>query len=180
MALRSSLNAPARQSRCPTCKPRVARGRTAIVFAKLRLATEPHIQLGTAKLPNDINKAAFSEYLYQWAATLTQSGANFPFVLPVKADKYSEGFKISLLKRTPAGNFDSAGEIQGTVEELAGKGPVVMVRFFEGPAGLVDRRTAPPSDAQERLSLVLDSLVDVATIMSSLPDVLRKGVAQCR
>lgn len=43
----------------------------------------------------DINQAAFAEYMYQWAATLTQSGANFPFILPVKADKYATGWKVS-------------------------------------------------------------------------------------
>ncbi|KXZ56952.1 hypothetical protein GPECTOR_1g859 [Gonium pectorale] len=134
----------------------------------------------TVSICSDINQPAFAEYIYQWAATLTQSGANFPFILPVKADKYDDGFKISLLKKMPAGNFDSAGEIQGTIEDIPGKGSVFMIRFFEGPAGLVDRRTAPPTDPQQRLSVVIDSLVDVETIMNTLPSALRNGVAKCR
>ncbi len=36
----------------------------------------------------------FVDAMYQWSATLTQSGANYPFVLPVKADKYDSGFKV--------------------------------------------------------------------------------------
>ncbi|KAG2442435.1 hypothetical protein HXX76_002521 [Chlamydomonas incerta] len=146
----------------------------------LRPTSEPHIQMGTAKLPGDINQAAFAEYMYQWAATLTQSGANFPFILPVKADKYATGWKISLLKKMPEGNFDAAGVIQGTVEEVPGAGPVCMIRFFEGPAGMVDRRTAAPSDPQQRLNTIIESLPDVDTIMSTMPVALRNGVAKCR
>lgn len=118
--------------------------------------------------------------MYQWSSTLTQSGANYPFILPVKADKYDSGFKLSLLKKSAAGNFDSAGEIQGTVEEAPGKGSVFMIRFFEGPTGLVDRRTAAPSDPQERVEVVLQSLVDVDTIMQTMPLALRQGVAAAK
>ncbi len=42
------------------------------------------------------------------------------------------------------------------------------------------RRTPAPSNSQERLSLVLDSLVDVPTIMSTLPTAIRNGVAACQ
>jgi hypothetical protein len=30
----------------------------------------------------------------QWAATLTQSGANLPFVYPLRADKLPTGFQV--------------------------------------------------------------------------------------
>jgi hypothetical protein len=32
--------------------------------------------------------------MYQWAATLTQNGANLPFALPLKADKVPSGFQV--------------------------------------------------------------------------------------
>lgn len=32
----------------------------------------------------------------QWAATLTQNGANLPFVSPLKADKLPGGFQVNI------------------------------------------------------------------------------------
>lgn len=48
--------------------------------------------------------------------------------------------QISLLKRSPAGGFDSAGDILGTVEPVPDVGNVFFVRFFEGPVAQQDRR----------------------------------------
>lgn len=36
----------------------------------------------------------FVENLYQWAATLTQNGRNYPFALPLKIDKLDNGFVV--------------------------------------------------------------------------------------
>lgn len=36
----------------------------------------------------------FADSLYQWAATMTQSGSNFPFALPLLADKLPTGFQV--------------------------------------------------------------------------------------
>lgn len=36
----------------------------------------------------------FAKQMYQWAATLTQNGANLPFVSPLKADKLPNGFQV--------------------------------------------------------------------------------------
>ncbi|KAG2489604.1 hypothetical protein HYH03_011884 [Edaphochlamys debaryana] len=160
----------------------MARGRatTLRVCASLRPESQPHIQLGTAKLPATVNQPAFVEYLYQWAATVTQSGANYPFVMPMKVDKYDTGFKVALLKQTAAGNFDAAAEIQGTLEEVPGKGTVVFFRFFEGPAASAMRSSPPPADPKQRLSAVIDALPDVDTLMGSMPEVMRKGVQYCQ
>ena len=38
----------------------------------------------------------FVDSLYQWAATLTSSGQNMPFALPIKADKLDKGFQASV------------------------------------------------------------------------------------
>lgn len=57
----------------------------------------------------------------QWAATLTQSGANLPFVAPLKADKLPTGFQISMLRRSDkTRSFGSIGDVVATVEEQEG------------------------------------------------------------
>eukprot|EP00775_Hariotina_reticulata_P004734 gene4734-4984_t len=89
--------------------------------------------------------------MYQWAATMTQSGANFPFALPLKADRLPAGFQISLLKRSKSGGFASAGDIVATVEEIAGVGEVFMVRFFEGPVAMEGRRASPCAPLRAQL-----------------------------
>lgn len=57
---------------------------------------------------------------YQWAATLTTSGQNLPFVLPMKTDKVEDGFMISMCNLQDEGGLVSVGDIQGTVEEVPG------------------------------------------------------------
>ena len=51
--------------------------------------------------------------------------------------------QISLLKSMskPAGGFASAGDIQATVEAVDPGRNVLFIRFYEGPASLVDRRS---------------------------------------
>jgi hypothetical protein len=39
---------------------------------------------------------AFADSMYQWASTLTQSGANFPTALPLKVDKLETGFTVRI------------------------------------------------------------------------------------
>ena len=41
---------------------------------------------------------AFKSGMYQWASTLTVSGANMPFTLPLAADLNDDGFDISFLR----------------------------------------------------------------------------------
>lgn len=44
----------------------------------------------------NIRVEPFISSLFQWASTLTQSGANYPFALPLAMDKLgSDGFKAS-------------------------------------------------------------------------------------
>jgi len=115
--------------------------------------------------------------MYQWAATLTQSGANYPFVLPLKADRLPTGFQISLLKRGKDGGFDSAADLVGTVEDVSSVGPVFFIRLFEGPVAQDDRRTPASGNDDERLDTLIRGLVDVDTIMSTLPNAIRNAVA---
>ncbi|GAX77054.1 hypothetical protein CEUSTIGMA_g4500.t1 [Chlamydomonas eustigma] len=146
----------------------------------MKSANEAHIQLGTAALPRGTQLQPFIDSVYQWAATLSQSGANYPTALPLKVDKLENGFQISLLKRMGAsGGFASAGDIQGIVEEVkeqAGARNVFFIRFYEGPASLTDRQVPPPKDATERLDSILSGLVDVQTIMQTMPNAIRAAV----
>lgn len=146
-----------------------------------RSPDEPHVQLGTAALSADWNKTAFVDSLYQWAATLSQSGANYPTILPLKVDKLESGFVISLLKRMGSvseGTFDSAGDIQASVEPEPTSGKnVLFVRFYEGPASLGGRELPQGAD---RLDAILDGLPDVGTIMGTMPSALVKAAAAAK
>lgn len=141
-----------------------------------RSDTEPSVQLATAKLPPAINLATFYDVLYQWASTLTQSGGNLPFILPLKADKIPSGFQISLLKRIPDVGFDSAGDIVATVEDVPGQGNILFIRFYEGPASSTDRRVPPSADVGERLDATIKALPDVDVIVQTMPAAIRKAV----
>eukprot|EP00882_Tetradesmus_deserticola_P026787 GHRQ01029581.1.p2 GENE.GHRQ01029581.1~~GHRQ01029581.1.p2 ORF type:complete len:144 (+),score=41.48 GHRQ01029581.1:140-571(+) len=125
------------------------------------------------------NEGRFADSMYQWAATMTQSGANFPFVLPIQVDKLQSppGFQMSLLRRSNNGGFGSAGDIVGTVEDTPGVGKVLMIRFYEGPTAQDSRITPPSTDPEERLEVVLKSMPDVDTLMATMPRAIRAAAA---
>lgn len=50
---------------------------------------------------------AFLDGMFQWASTLTTSGQNMPFALPLAADRTTNGFDISFL-------YVSSGDIVRT------------------------------------------------------------------
>jgi len=140
-------------------------------------AQRDNLQLATAKLPAATSVPAFATAMYNWAATLTASGANYPFALPLQVDRLPTGFKISMLKAVTKGQFGSAADIEATVEEVAGEGSVLFVRFYAGPAADADRKAgAAPADPTARLEALISGLVDVDTIMQTMPRAIRKAV----
>lgn len=66
-----------------------------ICAAEAQVDTKEHLQLATARLPKGVDVLGFSDSLYQWAATLTSSGRNMPFALPIRADKLKNGFQVN-------------------------------------------------------------------------------------
>lgn len=59
---------------------------------------------------SDVDPKKFAESMYQWAATLTQSGKNLPFALPLQTDKLPDGFQVcasSLITDTDASDSNS-------------------------------------------------------------------------
>jgi hypothetical protein len=66
------------------------------------------------------------------------------------------------------------------IELLLRQGNVLFVRFYDTPSSGLDRRTPLPSNAEERLRVVLSACVDVPIIMNSLPGAIRTAVAQSR
>ena len=46
------------------------------------------------ELRSAVQVPAFVDSVYQWAATLSQSGANYPTALPLKVDKLGNGFSV--------------------------------------------------------------------------------------
>jgi len=70
----------------------------------------------------------------------------------------------------------SAGEIEATLEPVPQQGQVLFVRFYEGPASTQARNERASKDPAERLDAVLASLVDVPTIMQTMPNAIRKAV----
>eukprot|EP00892_Ulva_mutabilis_P003540 jgi/Ulvmu1/1558/UM110_0021.1 len=132
------------------------------------------IQLGTAKLPSAVPKESFSDGMYQWASTLTSSGQNMPFALPLKADKLPSGFAISFL-RVVNGVISIIAKVECVVEDV-GEDSVFFARFKAGEDPFPDGRV-PPGDSQKRLEVLLDTVVDVPIIMNTMAKAIRKNVA---
>ena len=72
---------------------RQTRVRCTAVRQRVLAASGAPVQLGTAELPARCNVDAFNSALFQWAATLTTSGSNLPFVLSQRVDRTPTGFK---------------------------------------------------------------------------------------
>ena len=117
------------------------------------------VQLGTAKLPKDIDVQVFSSTMFQWATTLTTSGQNMPFVLPQKVDKTKTGFEMDFLKSNPKdpGSFVSVGTIEAKVEEIEDGAKILFLR------GYGDVR-------------VPKKLVDVPIVMQTMPNAIKRAI----
>ena len=70
------------------------------------------VQLGTAKLPKDIDVDVFSSTMFQWATTLTTSGQNMPS-LPEKWTKRKLGLRWTRKTNPKDPSFVSVGTIKG-------------------------------------------------------------------
>lgn len=139
------------------------------------------LQLASAKLPADLNKAMFVESLYQWAATLTTSGRNLPFALPLKCDKVADGFTISLLRVAGGGNVMSVADLVASVETAPGGGDVLMVRLYEGEGAAAVGMGGPKgAPAEQRLEALLSGLIDVPQIMQTMPLAIKQAVMVAR
>ncbi len=117
------------------------------------------VQLGTAKLPKDIDVHVFSSTMFQWATTLTTSGQNMPFVLPQKVDKTKTGFEMDFLKSNPKdpGSFVSVGTIEAKVEEIEDGAKILFLR------GYGDVR-------------IPKKLVDVPIVMQTMPNAIKRAI----
>ena len=117
------------------------------------------VQLGTAKLPKDIDVDVFSSTMFQWATTLTTSGQNMPFVLPQKVDKTKTGFEMDFLKSNPKdpGSFVSVGTIEAKVEEIEDGAKILFLR------GYGDVR-------------IPKKLVDVPIVMQTMPNAIKRAI----
>jgi hypothetical protein len=113
-------------------------------------------QLGTARLPANIDEEIVKDALYQWASTLT-TDANLPFALPQRVDRTPEGFDMAFLMSDGAapGEFAPVGAISASVEDAPdGDARVLMIRGFGN---------------------VMD-LVDTPVVMNSMPGAIRRAV----
>ena len=114
------------------------------------------LQLGTARLPANIDEEIVKDALYQWASTLT-TDANLPFALPQRVDRTPEGFDMAFLMSDGAapGEFAPVGAISASVEDAPdGDARVLMIRGFGN---------------------VMD-LVDTPVVMNSMPGAIRRAV----
>lgn len=114
-------------------------------------------QLGTARLPANVDEETVKDALYQWASTLT-TDANLPFALPQRVDRTPEGFDMAFLMSDGAspGEFAPVGAISASVEDAPdGDARVLMIRGFGN---------------------VMD-LVDTPVVMNSMPGAIRRAVA---
>jgi hypothetical protein len=139
---------------------------------------DTHLQLATALLPKDVNADAFIDRLYQWAATVTSSGNNMPLALPLRVTRTQEGFEMSMLRMRGTSPV-SVADITASVEAVSGKGQVLFLRLFdtEGSDLVLAKRQ---SSAEARLKALSQALIDVATIMNSMPPAIKLAVVQSR
>jgi hypothetical protein len=88
--------------------------------------------------------------MYQWASTLTSSGQNLPFILPLQTDRTPDGFDISFL-RLVSGIPSRTAKICCTVEDIA------EVRLeahnWAGPAGIPVVQTSALEHRKRHLSI---------------------------
>jgi len=115
------------------------------------------VQLGTAKLPANVDEGAMCDALYQWAASLTSNGANLPFALAQSAERTSDGFELTFLVRTGDGaELQPVGSIAASCEDAPnGEGRVLMIRGYGN---------------------VMDC-VDTPVVMGGMPAAIRRAVA---
>jgi hypothetical protein len=159
-----------------------------------------HAQLATAQLPAGTDVGVFSGSLYQWAAALTQQGSNLPFALSQRVDRLPAGFSVRArgASRTvaPASQHTPARaslRVARTRAWLTPPRPAPQLALLQRDAsgsGLmaVTTITAEVEAAGGRDVLVvrgapkatLDALVDVPTIMSGMPQAIRRAVLAAR
>lgn len=75
------------------------------------------LRLNSMSTCRGVSKDTFAGAMYQWAATLTSSGQNMPFALPLKTDKLPSGFTISFLRVT-GGVISIIAKIECQVEDV--------------------------------------------------------------
>mmetsp|Transcript_23713 Transcript_23713/g.28611 ORF Transcript_23713/g.28611 Transcript_23713/m.28611 type:complete len:216 (-) Transcript_23713:477-1124(-) len=119
------------------------------------------VQLGSAKLPADVDNEKFLNAMFQWATTLTTSGQNMPFVMTQKVDRVDGGFQIAFLSDLTGGDqFESVGEIVGTLEAISGGQYAFIIRGTGQVAG--------------------NQVLDVPLVMQSMAQAIRTAVAAAR
>ena len=137
-------------------------------------------QLGTARLPADTNLDAFAASLYQWASSLTLTGANLPFALAQRVDRLPTGFSVRPTRRLACSNCRAyachARQLAFLQRDAAGK--LTSVATITAAVEQVDG--APMCVISGEPAAVLDTLVDVPLVMESMPSALRRAVATSR
>lgn len=173
--------APASTSRCKGSRL-VSRSRSGHICAAVGAKTEAdaHVQLATALLPKDVAVDTFIDRLYQWAATVTSSGRNLPLALPLRVSRLPQGrgFEMSFLRMRETSPV-SVADITASVEDVAGKGQVLFLRLYdaEGTDLVVGDRHR---DASARVQALSQALVDIPTVMNSMPPAIKLAVVQSR
>ena len=141
------------------------------------------LQLATARLPAKADRALFAKTLFNWSASITQSGRNMPLSLPLRVDRGGDGETVTMSLLRVLGEAGSppvsvADLVLSIEEDPAAPNGVLMVRLFEGPGAAAARAPGAkvPGDARERIEKVLlPSLPDVDVIMTTMKNAI--GVA---
>ncbi|XRA96795.1 hypothetical protein NFJ02_02g73120 [Pycnococcus provasolii] len=130
------------------------------------------IQLGSAKIPADVDANKVIDGVYAWTSGVTTDGANLPLALPLKVDRISESsMKLSFITKAPSANeFGSAADVDVTVEQTDAGENYLVLRFEKGIF-------CPPEMTTEA---ALEACIDCKTLMSSMPTVIKKAVANAR
>eukprot|EP00208_Stichococcus_sp_RCC1054_P006684 CAMPEP_0206139402 /NCGR_PEP_ID=MMETSP1473-20131121/5850_1 /ASSEMBLY_ACC=CAM_ASM_001109 /TAXON_ID=1461547 /ORGANISM="Stichococcus sp, Strain RCC1054" /LENGTH=203 /DNA_ID=CAMNT_0053533179 /DNA_START=153 /DNA_END=764 /DNA_ORIENTATION=+ len=137
------------------------------------------LQLGTAKLPADVDVVTFTGKLYQWANALTTNGQNLPLALPLRIDVVKGGFKMQLLRIGTDEQPVSVADINVTVERESA-GNILYIRLAEAPgSGLMYPRRAGLTTPQY-LKDLSDAVIDIPKVVTSMPPAIKLAIVQSR
>ncbi|KAL5710551.1 hypothetical protein ACHQM5_021099 [Ranunculus cassubicifolius] len=116
---------------------------------------EDGVQLGTMKLPPNIDIPRFEILLFQWANSLCQ-GANLPLPMPLKVDKISGGARLGFIEIG-----DAKTETPVYIDCLVFPGTETSAPIFRAIRNGPTKDRSPPGEPR---------------IMRSLQEALKKSV----
>mmetsp|Transcript_33585 Transcript_33585/g.106832 ORF Transcript_33585/g.106832 Transcript_33585/m.106832 type:complete len:163 (+) Transcript_33585:194-682(+) len=119
----------------------------------IRASSDSSDFIGRARIPAAVDMQKFQSNMFQWATSLTVSGQNMPFSLPLKVDRSTDGFTIGLM-RVNDGKIETVCEI---------------VARQEGEFFMIYEETESKEE-----------FIDIPMIMGGMQTAIKKNVVLCQ